>query len=208
MYKKASEACPAPAGSTLQVIAQLLVPAREEHLLLLVPPDQHADLLGVRRQGVVLGLGVEVLEQEALGRLHPLVLQLPEADLVDHGGRQHGLLVRLGDAVHLLVRVRRQVRHDLVRRDAVADGLPDRVARQAARHHAREPVAQVAEQREDRDLQRGGRVCVDAVVGLEDDEALVLAAAAAAFPVACACPCAAARTCYGGVEARRDAAER
>ncbi|KAJ2978354.1 hypothetical protein NUW58_g7523 [Xylaria curta] len=98
--------------------------------LAVVAPDDDADVVGEVADLVVLLVVVEVLEEEARGGEHALRVELPEADLVDDDGGQHGLLRRGGDAVHLLVRVRRQVRDDLVRGDPHVHGPPDRGPRQ------------------------------------------------------------------------------
>lgn len=183
------------------------MPACEEELLGVALPHQHPNLLGIPREALILVSRIELLEEEALVRLHALILELPQPDLVDDGRRQHGFVVEGGDAVHLLVGVGREVADDLVRGDAVGDGGADGPAREAAGDHAGEAVAQVAKEREHGDLQRGGGVRVDAVVGLENDESLVLTAAAAAAAVGHQRGTVCARG-DGGVKARRHTAQR
>lgn len=164
--------------SALQVVANLLKLARKEHARLVVAPYQHANLVREAARVLVLLGVVKVAKQEPARRLHALILQLPQADLVDDGGRQHRLVGERRGAVHLLVRVRGEVRDDLVGRDAELDGLPDRRARDAAGHHVGEAHVELGEEREHGNLQRRLRVRVQAVVGLDDDGARLLAGAA------------------------------
>lgn len=72
------------------------------------------------------------------------------------------------------MRVRGQIGDDLLRRDAHPHGATDGLARQLSRHHVRVAGAEPAEEREDGDLQGRGGVGVDAVVGLDHDEAAVV----------------------------------
>ncbi|KAG7148191.1 hypothetical protein HYQ46_002944 [Verticillium longisporum] len=143
--------------------------AREEHTLPIVPPREHANLVGEPRDIPVLGIVVKVAEEEARGRLHAFVLELPEADLVDDGGREDRLALGGGLPVHLLVGVGGEVGDDLVGCDAKVNGLADGLASQTTGHHAWELDGEVAEEREDGDLQLRRCVRVDPVVGLDDD---------------------------------------
>ena len=117
------------------------MPRRKEKPLGIVPPNQNAHLLGIRDRSIVLGLAPKLLEQEARRGLHALALNLPQTDLIDDRGRQHGIV--LGH--HLRMRVRLQVRNDLRRRDAHGHRAADRVARQLASDQVRKSHLQVAE---------------------------------------------------------------
>lgn len=150
----------------LDIIPQLLMLCDEKAALRIAAPHEDADLVGIAHAAVVLGHGSEVLEQEARGGLHALVLDLPEADLVDDcRGQDGGLLAQLR------VGVGGQVRDDLVRGDAVLDGAADGVAGDAAGDHVRVARGELGEEGQDGDLQGRRRVRVQPVVGLDDDEA-------------------------------------
>lgn len=96
----------------------------------IAPPHQHANLIRIPDAALILSQRREILEQESCCRLHALVLDLPETDLIDDRGWEYGRL-----APQLRVRVRRQVRNYLVGRDAVLDGSADRVPSDATRYH-------------------------------------------------------------------------
>ena len=131
--KKLNGSISTPLAGLIPQIGRHLLVARDEELALrLLLPDQDANLLGVPTGGLELGLGVEVLEQEADGGLHAVAFELPKADLVDDRGREDGLV--LG---HLRVGVGGEVADDLVARDAHADGAPDRLPRHFAGDHVR-----------------------------------------------------------------------
>lgn len=66
---------------------------------------------------------------------------------------------------------------DLVAGDAHGDGAADGLARDLAGHHVRVARREPAEQLQDGDLQRRGRVRVDAVVGLDHEEAFAVGGA-------------------------------
>ncbi len=143
------------------------MPRHEEAPLGVALPDQHANLIRIPHDALVLGQGGEVLEEEARRRLHPLVLDLPQADLIHDRGRQDRQRL-----AHLRVRVGLQVADDLVGGDAVLDGAADAVARDAPGDHVGEARGELGEEAQDGDLQGRRGVCVQAVVGLDDDEAL------------------------------------
>jgi len=151
---------------TLNIIPQLLMLGDEKAPLRIAPPHQHANLIGIPHAALILGHAREVLEQEARRGLHALVLDLPQADLVDDGGRQDRQLL-----AHLRVGVRGQVADDLVGGDAVLDGAADGVAGDAARDHVGVARGELGEEGQHGDLKRRRGVGVQAVVGLDDDEA-------------------------------------
>lgn len=69
------------------------------------------------------------------------------------------------------MRVRGQVRYDLVGRDAHTDGFADGFAGDFAGDHIGVADLEAGEELQNGDLQVGGGVGVDAVVGFDDDEA-------------------------------------
>lgn len=75
------------------------------------------------------------------------------------------------------MRVRGQKTDNLIARDAHADGAADRLARDLAGDHVGVAGREAAEELQDGDLQLRGCVGVDAVVGLDDDEALAVGGA-------------------------------
>ena len=163
--------------------------AHKKHALPVVLPDKDADLVGVFSRRLVLGLGLEVLEQEAWRRGHAVALKLPQVDLVNDrcgqdgrrsgGRRRRGVRVqrargcRVGvlGAAHLRVRVRGEVGDDLVGGDAGVDGAFDGLLGDFGGHEVGVAGTEVREEGEEGDLERRGRVGVEAEVGLEDDEA-------------------------------------
>lgn len=165
--------------AALEIVSDLLKLAGKKHARLVVAPHQDANLVGEAPRVVVLLGVIKVAKEEAAGRLHALVLELPEADLVDDGGGQDGLVAEGGGAVHLLVGVGGEVGDDLVGGDAELDGLADRGAGDAAGDHVGEAHLQLGEEGEDGNLQRRLRVGVQAVVGLDDYGALLAVGAAA-----------------------------
>nr|POF04280.1 hypothetical protein CFP56_22035 [Quercus suber] len=130
---------------------------------------ENAEGLGVGDSLEVLVLAAEVLDEKAGRGVHAVALALPQADLVDDGGRQDrraGLgVVRAQDRV----RVRDEVADDLIGANARADGAQRRLLRQACRDEVRVARLQRGEERQDGDGQRGRGVGVQSVVGLEDD---------------------------------------
>jgi hypothetical protein len=59
----------------------------EKHSLCVILPDSDANLLGIIARNLVLLEAGKVLEEVARRGRHPLVFNLPEADLVDDCGR-------------------------------------------------------------------------------------------------------------------------
>ena len=145
------------------------MPRDEELPLPIMPPHQHPNLLRVPTRRLKLRLCVEILEQEPHRRLHPIPFQLPQPDLVDHRGGKHRLV--LG---HLRMGVGGEVAYDLVARDAHADGAADGLAGDFSGDHVWIARYEAGEELQDGDLEVGGGVGVDSVVGLYDDEAAVL----------------------------------
>lgn len=143
------------------------MPSYKKTSLRIAPPDQNTDFISISHDRVILSGGGEVFEQKAGGSFHPLVLYLPKPDLIDDRGWQDGHLL-----AHLRVGVGLQIADDLVGGDAVLDGAADALAGDAAGDHVRVAGGQLREEGQDGDLQRRRCVCVEAVVGLDDDEAL------------------------------------
>ncbi|KAB8302191.1 hypothetical protein EYC80_005636 [Monilinia laxa] len=111
-------------------------------------------------------MALEVLEEKAGHGFHALVFELPEADLVDDGGGEDGAAVRGGGRLDKLgVRVRGEVRDDLVRGDAMGDGGADGVAGDAAADHVWVAAVEFGEEGEHGNLEGGVGVGVETVVG-------------------------------------------
>lgn len=151
--------------STLNIVSQLLMLRDKETPLRITLPHQHANLTRIPNAALILRQRRKVLKQKARRRLHALVLDLPQADLIYDRGREDGRL-----ASQLRVGVRRQVRYYLVGRDAVLDGAADGVASDAARDHVWVAGGEPGEEGEDGDLEGGGGVGVETVVGFDDYE--------------------------------------
>lgn len=66
-----------------------------------------------------------------------------------------------------------EIAYDLVARDAHADGAADRLAGHFAGDHVRIACYEAGEELQDGDLEVGGGVGVDAVVGFDDNEPAV-----------------------------------
>lgn len=147
---------------------------------MIISPNQHTDFFRKACRVEVVFIVGEVSEQEATRRLHPLVLQLPQPDLVDDCGRQNGLVGEGGGAVHLFVGVGGEVGYDLVGGDAKVNGLTDGGAGEAPGDHVWEAHVKLGEEGKDGDLEGGLGVGVEAVVCLDDDAACLLLSAAAA----------------------------
>lgn len=152
----------------LHITADLFDPTRKEVAFRLVLPDHHAQIFSIPDDIVKIGLGRELLHEEAGCRLHSVALDLPEPNLIDHCGRQDRQPLR-----HLRVRVRRQVRDDLVRGDAVADGALDGLFCQLSRDKVREAGGEAGEEAEDSDLEERGGVGVESIIRLDDYVAFV-----------------------------------
>ena len=160
-------------------------PTDEEHALLVMLPDQHANLVRVLARCFILCLGLEVLEQKAWRGRHAFTFELPEVDLVDYSCRQDigrdggwgvGVQCARGGCVgvlaaHLRMGVCGQVCDDLVGSDAGVDGALDRVFGDLGCDEVGMAGAKVREESQQSDLQWGGRVGVEAEVCLEDYEA-------------------------------------
>ena len=148
----------------------------EKHPPRLILPHQHPNLLGIPTRGLILGRTDEILEQEPHRRFHALALDLPQSDLIDHRRRQDRVVLP-----HLRVRVRGQETDDLIARDAHAHGATDGLARDFAGDHVGVAGREAAEELQDGDLELRGGVSVNAVVGLDDDEAFAVGGAHSGF---------------------------
>lgn len=73
--------------STLNIVPQLLMLRDKETSLRIAPPHQHANLTSIPDTALVFGQRRKVLEEKARRRLHTLILNLPETNLIDDCGR-------------------------------------------------------------------------------------------------------------------------
>lgn len=141
----------------------------EEHALRIILPRQYPNVPRIPARSLVLGRGREVLEQETHGGFHSLAFDLPQADLVDDRGRENGFRL-----AHLRVGVRVEEVDDLVACDAHADGAADGFACHFAGDHVRVAGGEAGEEGKDGYLEGGGSVGVEPIVGLDEDETLVV----------------------------------
>ncbi|CAL3968880.1 unnamed protein product [Diplocarpon coronariae] len=148
------------------------MPRDEEEPFHVVLPHQHAVLVRILHARQILRLALEILEQEAGRSLHPLILNLPQPDLVHHRRRQDGAGVESRSLYQLRMCVCTEVGYYLIGCDAMGDGIGDRPPGETARDHVGVPDAKSGEEGQDSDLKRGVGVCVEPVVGLDYNEAL------------------------------------
>ena len=154
----------------LDKCSHLLDPRNEKFPITILPPHQHANLLGVSAWRLILCLIVELLEQEPPSRFHPVTLKLPQPYLIDYGRRQDSGIL----AVHLGMCVHGQVGDNLIAGDAHAHRFPDGIPGDFASHHVRILGRKAGEETEDGELQFRGGVGVDSVIRFYDDEAAVV----------------------------------
>lgn len=160
----------------LQIRRDLLMPRHEKRSPRIILPHQHPNLLCIPTRRLILGRTHKVLEQESHRGFHALTLDLPKSDLVDDCRWQDRVVL-----LHLRVRVRGQKTDDLIARDTHAHRAADGLPRDFAGHHIGVTSRKTAEELQDGDLQLRGGVSVDAVVCLNDNEALAVGGAESVF---------------------------
>ena len=144
-----------------QISLDRLNARHKEHPPPLVPPRQHADLLRIPCHTLKLGLASEVFQQEPRRGLHAVSLQLPQVDLVQHGGGEDGedfsglggfRLLLLCVPSHLWVGVGGEVGDYLFGGDADFDGALDGLFGHFAGDEVGVAGAEVHEEGEEGDL--------------------------------------------------------